>query len=104
MESIAAGGNVRAFLRPGVPTELACRALRIAWTADPAIREFVGVADNDWDFNVQGGIPGFGVIEPADFTRGLNGSSAPAPLNAALRSPPDIEVQVTSSEILMSRK
>ena len=71
INSIAAGGDVRVFLRPDVPAELVRKALHIAWTADPAIRDCVGIADNEWDFNVQGAIPGFGTLEPAELTRQL---------------------------------
>src|SRR5262249_33660334 len=51
IESIDAGTDVSAFLRPGVPAELTQAALRRAWSADPAIRDFVGLAENAWDFN-----------------------------------------------------
>lgn len=34
--------------------------LRSAWRTDPAIREFVEMADNQWDFNTPEAIPGFG--------------------------------------------
>src|SRR5690349_16629058 len=50
LDSITAVTDVRAFLKPGVPAELASAALRRAWTADPAIRDFKGLAENDWDF------------------------------------------------------
>src|SRR5262249_51573122 len=59
IESINAGTDVSAFLRPGVPADIAQAALRRAWVADPAIRDFVGLAENAWDFNKPGGVPGF---------------------------------------------
>ena len=37
IESIAADTDIRAFLAPGVPPELARAALRRAWAADPKI-------------------------------------------------------------------
>src|SRR5205823_3339544 len=40
IESIGAGSDIRAFLAPGVPADLARAALRSAWSADPAIRDF----------------------------------------------------------------
>ena len=61
--SIAAATDVTAFLREGVPLELKHAALRRAWTADPAIRDFVGLAENAWDFNDPNSIPGFGSLE-----------------------------------------
>ena len=42
--------DVRAFLAPGVPEELTRAALRRAWATDPTIRDFVGLAENQWDF------------------------------------------------------
>ena len=54
LESITAESDIRAFLAPGVPAELTRAALRRAWSADPKIREFVGLADYDWDFNAPG--------------------------------------------------
>ena len=53
IESIAGDTDVGAFLQSGVPAELARAALRRAWANDPAIRDFVGVAENQWDFNLK---------------------------------------------------
>src|SRR3954470_4064663 len=50
VESISAGTDIRAFLQKGVPLELSRAALRRAWVADPAIRDFIEVAENQWDF------------------------------------------------------
>jgi len=69
IESIDAKTDVTAFLRPGVPPDLARAALRRAWTSDPAIRDFVGLAENSWDFNDPQAMHGFGSIEPADAAR-----------------------------------
>ena len=69
LESITAESDIRAFLAPGVPVELSRAALRRAWSADPKIREFVGLADYDWDFNTPGAIPGFGPLEITDELR-----------------------------------
>jgi hypothetical protein len=63
LESITAATDVTAFLRKGVPLELGRAALRRAWTADPAIRDFVGLAENAWDFNDPNAIPGFGPLD-----------------------------------------
>ncbi len=51
IESISANTDIRAFLQPGVPTELRAAALRRAWTADPAIRDFAGLQEYDFVFN-----------------------------------------------------
>ena len=69
LESIGAETDIRAFLAPGVPPELTRAALRRAWAADPKVRDFVGLADYDWDFNTPGAIPGFGALEMTDELR-----------------------------------
>lgn len=51
IESIGANTDIRAFLQPGVPAELRAAALRRAWTADPAIRDFVGLQEYDFVFS-----------------------------------------------------
>jgi len=71
IETITATTDIRAFLAPGVPTELKRAALRRAWVADPAIRDFVGIAENQWDFNDPNAIPGFGSLGPLDDVRRL---------------------------------
>jgi len=69
IESINALTDVTAFLRAGVPSELTRAALRRVWTADPAIRDFVGLAENSGDFNDPTAMAGFGPIEPAEVAR-----------------------------------
>src|SRR5882757_7776118 len=54
IESITAQTDIRAFLAPGVPRELAAAALRRAWSVDPAIRDFVGLAAYAWDSHAPG--------------------------------------------------
>jgi hypothetical protein len=66
IESINAESDIRAFLKPGVPPDLSRAALRRAWSADPAIRDFIGLVENGWDFNDPNGIPGFGPIAAGD--------------------------------------
>src|SRR5215471_6501486 len=69
IEAITAETDIRAFLAPGVPPELTRAALRRAWAADPKIRDFVGLADYDWDFNAPGAMTGFGSLEMTDELR-----------------------------------
>ncbi|MFL6833532.1 MAG: DUF3306 domain-containing protein [Xanthobacteraceae bacterium] len=63
IDSIDAGTDITAFLRKGIPQELSRAALRRAWTADPAIRDFIGLAENAWDFNDPNAMPGFGPLD-----------------------------------------
>src|SRR5262245_11245746 len=69
IESITADSDIRAFLAPGVPPELTRAALRRAWAADPKIRDFVGLAENAWDFNAAESIAGFGPLEMTEELR-----------------------------------
>jgi hypothetical protein len=69
IESITAVSDITAFLRAGVPADLTRAALRRVWTADPAIRDFVGLAENAWDFTDPNAMPGFGPLESTDEVR-----------------------------------
>src|SRR5262247_3385630 len=69
IESITAATDIRPFLQPGVPVDIARAALRRAWSADPRIRDFVGLADYDWDYHAVGGAAGFGPLEMTDELR-----------------------------------
>jgi hypothetical protein len=69
IESIGAESNIRAFLETGVPDDLARAALRRVWSVDPAIRDFVGLSENSWDFNAPGAMAGFGPIDGEEVGR-----------------------------------
>ena len=92
IESITIDTNIRAFLQSGVPTELAQAALRRVWVSDPAIRDFIGIAENQWDFTDPKAIPGFGPLRETDDVPSLaaqalgtlNKVSEPVPKEAAL--------------------
>jgi hypothetical protein len=66
LESILADTDIRGFLQRGVPAELTQAALRRAWVADPAIRGFIGLAENQWDFTDPDAMFGFGPLRPTD--------------------------------------
>jgi hypothetical protein len=57
IESIGAGSDIRPFLEPGVPQDLARAALHRAWAAGPAIRDFIGLSENSSDFNAPDAVP-----------------------------------------------
>src|SRR5262245_30288505 len=63
VDAITTGSQVGAFLKAGVPAELARSALRRAWSSEPAIRDFIGLSENAWDFNAPAGVPGFGALK-----------------------------------------
>jgi len=69
IESITAATDIRPFLAPDVPVDIARAALRRAWSADRRIRDFVGLADYDWDYHAVGGAAGFGPLEMTDELR-----------------------------------
>src|SRR6516164_5196645 len=69
IDSITAKSDVSAFLAPGVPVELTRAALRRAWAVDPAVRDFIGLSENSWDFNAPGAMAGFGPLEMTDELR-----------------------------------
>jgi hypothetical protein len=69
LDSINALTDITAFLRAGVPEELTRAALRRVWTADPTIRNFVGLAENAWDFTDPAAMPGFGPLEATEEVR-----------------------------------
>jgi TorA maturation chaperone TorD len=66
LQSITAGTDIRSFLESTVPIELTQAALRRAWVTDPAIRDFIGIAENQWDFNDPAAMPGFGPLRAGD--------------------------------------
>lgn len=69
IDAITAVSDISAFLQKGVPVELTRAALRRVWTADPAIRDFIGLAENAWDFTDPNAMPGFGPLESSDEVR-----------------------------------
>ncbi|MCA6108324.1 DUF3306 domain-containing protein [Bradyrhizobium sp. CNPSo 4026] len=91
IESIAANTDIAAFLRAGVPAELTRTALRRAWVSDPAIRDFIGIAENQWDFNDPNAIPGFGPLDPTE-----NAADLLAEVSRRLQQIPDALPDVSS--------
>jgi hypothetical protein len=71
IEAITVNTDIRGFLQSRVPAELTRAALRRAWASDPAIRDFIGIAENQWDFNDPNAIPGFGPLQERDSTPAL---------------------------------
>lgn len=67
IESLDANSDYRPFMAPEVPDELRRLALRRAWTSNPAIAGFRGLAEYDWDCNA----PGYGRLLPSDDLRRL---------------------------------
>jgi Protein of unknown function (DUF3306) len=66
IETITFDTDIRGFLQRRVPAALTRAALRQAWASDPAIRDFIGIAENQWDFNDPTAMPGFGPMRETD--------------------------------------
>jgi len=108
LDSITAVTDIRAFLAPGVPTDLARAALRRAWAADPAIRDFKGLAENAWDFTDPTAMPGFGALPPGTDIKKLlaqifGDGEKPVAAEAVTEKPaaleaPDIAEKITPPE------
>jgi hypothetical protein len=103
IESIDSSSDIRAFLAPGVPPELGRAALRRAWLSDPAIRDFVGLAENQWDFTNPDTVPGFGSLElTPELRRLLAGAFSEPPLARdadASQTTPAAEAIATTSTV-----
>ena len=119
IETITVDTDIRGFLQSRVPAALTRAALRQAWASDPAIRDFIGIAENQWDFNDPTAMPGFGPMQetdnvPALLARALGDrdkladmiSEIPAPVENALPpvasrelSDPDQSLQRTSQRL-----
>jgi hypothetical protein len=66
VDTITFDTDIRGFLQSRVPAALTRAALRQAWASDPAIRDFIGIAENQWDFNDPTAMPGFGPMQETD--------------------------------------
>ncbi|HET6467671.1 MAG TPA: DUF3306 domain-containing protein [Geminicoccaceae bacterium] len=67
VDSLGAESDYTPFLARGVPAALRTLALRKAWASDPAIANFRGFAEYDWDCNA----PGYGQLLAGDDVRRL---------------------------------
>jgi hypothetical protein len=107
IETIESISDIKAFLAPGVPLELTRRALRRAWHVDPAIRDFIGLSENAWDFNAPGGVPGFGRLDLEEVRRPVaqlldkpqagDPGSATAPVGDGPATPADLTIHQRES-------
>ena len=89
IEDLTAESDVSAFLRNGVPQPLRTAALRKMWSLDPAIRDFVGLSENAWDFNDPASIPGFGAIAESAGALLAQAVLGPSPLPVAAAATTD---------------
>jgi hypothetical protein len=62
IEELTADSDFTQFMDARVPSGLRQAALRRAWTLDPRIRDFIEVAEFQYNWNVPGGAPGYGPL------------------------------------------
>jgi hypothetical protein len=96
LDDIVPGSDVSAFFAKHVPESLRTAALRKLWVTDPQIRDFIEMADYQWDFNNPDSIPGWsskltGVDVKAMAARILNFGEPPEE-----RAEPDVEAHSTA--------
>jgi len=82
-----------------VPAELTRAALRHVWTADPAIRDFIGLAENAWDFTDPNAMPGFGPLESSDEVRRMIADLVDRIGEAAKPGVPEVETEQAQAAI-----
>ena len=97
IDSITSATDITAFLRRGIPQELARAALRRAWSTDPVIRDFVGLAENAWDFNDPTAMPGFGPLNCSEAELAALVDRIVGGLRKSAEAPSETPVQVTDS-------
>lgn len=100
LESIGPDFDLSHWLRQKVPEAWKRQALRQAWSADPAIRDFKGLADYDLDYNTPGMAPGYGPLTESDgdiaaMARRIFGE--PEPDAAAAEPPRDPQPQAADA-------
>ncbi len=69
LDQIDANTDLTPWLKRRLPPTWRRAALRRLWAADPAIRNFRGLAEYDWDYNITGDAPGFGPMRATDDVR-----------------------------------
>jgi len=86
IEDLTAETDIAAFLDKRVPAALRNAALGRMWSLDPTIRDFIEVAEYQWNWNVPGGAPFYELMEPGTGASTILADATSAivrPLNAA---------------------
>lgn len=71
LDQIGPDFDLAPWLARNVPEAWKLAALRRAWSADPAIRDFKGLADYDLDYNTPGAAPGYGPLTESDDVKAM---------------------------------
>ncbi len=96
LDDIVPGADVSRFFASHVPESLRTAALRKLWVTDPQIRDFIEMAENQWDFNNPDSIAGWSSkLDAADVkamaARILNFGNPPEQRAEAEAEPPSSE-------------
>ncbi len=85
LDDMTETSDLTAFLEKRVPEELRRLAMRKMWALDPQIRDFIEMAENQYDWNTPGGAPGFGDLDPGTDIQALLAQAVGlAPAKAAI--------------------
>lgn len=108
VEELTAESDIAAFLDSRVPAALRNAALARIWTLDPTIRDFIEVAENQWNWNVPGGAPFYEMIEEGSMSS-FSFADATSAISRTLATPddpasPDVPPAEESIEISDQRK
>ena len=105
LDDIIPGSDVSVFFQKHVPEALRNAALRKLWTTDPDIKDFIEMADYQWDFTNPDAIPGWsstvdGVDLKAMVDKIFGGAikKEPEPEADSLSVDPDITVDDSNVE------
>jgi hypothetical protein len=102
IDEIGPATDVTKFFADWVPKALRDAALRKAWASDPRIAGFVEVADFQWNWNVPGGAPGCGPLEPG-FDAVAHIEQLFARAHAPFASGPEADVRDLASHVPQPR-
>jgi hypothetical protein len=88
IEDLTADTDITAFLDSRVPASLRNAVLNRMWSLDPTIRDFIEVAELQWDWNTPGGAPFYEVIEPGSAASTIIADATSA-ISRAIRGEPE---------------
>jgi Protein of unknown function (DUF3306) len=107
LDDILPGSDMSVFFQKHVPEALRAAALRKLWITDPDIKDFIEMADYQWDFTKPDSIPGWsstveGVDMKAMLDKIFNGAikKEPEPLDEAPQSEPPEDENTTPNDRL----
>jgi hypothetical protein len=107
LDDILPGSDMSVFFQKHVPEALRAAALRKLWITDPDIKDFIEMADYQWDFTKPDSIPGWsstveGVDMKAMLEKIFSGAikKEPEPEDENLRIEPAIEENAAPNDRL----